>query len=239
MTNLVDINLAGNHLSDLDDDTFLGLKDTLKVLNLDNNNITGLDNPESRYLFGLTALESLSIRNNNMNSMHVSSYSFPALKTLDLSHNVLEDFQSNNLMGFGSLEELRLNHNNLVLGVNQQLRYMTNLKKLYAYNNNIGPVVQKQFDDLGSLEYLDISNNQISEIKAKSFDNFKSTIQKIGLENNGITAQSQSFNGFSSMTNVCFKDNTGVDSSNSIYSNNVGFTVTTSTCCATGECLIP
>lgn len=117
------------------------------------------------------------------------------------------------------------------------LKLLVLLKTLRLHNNQIA-ALSDQLDNQAVLEYLDLSNNQIAEIAANAFDNQQGTLQKLGLENNAMTTQSQNFDDFNSLTNVCFKNNTAIASSNSIYTNNVNFTVTLTTCCAGGDCII-
>lgn len=160
---------------------------------------------------------------------------------LDLSHNQLSDFASAGLNGFTALIDLRLNHNSLTLsgtGSQAMLKNVPTLRKLVLNNNQISDMTDQLSYQI-ALQYLDLSNNQITTIDSSAFSNQQNSLQKLGLENNGITTQSQNFDDFNGVSNVCFKDNSAINSSNSIYDNNVGFTVTTTTCCSEGACTIP
>lgn len=240
MSSLTEINLSNNLLTTLHDDAFSGLS-SLSILNLEGNQLTDITNNNAKYIKFLSSLTSLNLKNNNITSFKISSFNYPNMLFLDLSHNQLTDFELISLKGFTALTDLRLNHNSLTLsgtGSQAMLKNVPTLTKLVLNNNQISDITDQLSYQI-ALQYLDLSNNQITTIDSSAFSNQQNSLQKLGLENNGITTQSQSFDGFSSVSNVCFKDNSAINSSNSIYDNNVGFTVTTTTCCSGGVCFIP
>lgn len=240
---MTQIDLSGNLITYINKDAFNGLT-YLAVLDLEGNQLDGFVNKiDFQFLEKLqSSLVILSLKSCGLTSFVLDSKrEWSSLTTLDLSGNQLTVLDQNTFSATPALTELRLNNNMLTLsetGRKIELKNLGVLEKLLLFDNAIGDITT-QFENLAALKYLDLNNNQITSIAAGAFDPSKTSLQKLGLENNGITAQNQDFDDFISMTYVCFKDNSAITMSNSIYVNNVGFTVASTTCCSGGECVIP
>ena len=153
MTQLTDLHLGGNAISDI---SVLSGLTQLKWLYLWNNTI-GDVSP----LKGLTQLTDLHLGGNAISD--ISSLSgLTQLKWLHLWNNTIGDVSP--LKGLTQLESLELGGN--VISDISSLSGLTQLKWLYLWNNTIGDV--SPLKGLIQLEFLDLGGNAISDISALS-----------------------------------------------------------------------
>ncbi|PON47410.1 Tyrosine-protein kinase [Trema orientale] len=151
------VDLSGNQLSgELPDDIFSG-SNTLRYLNLSNNNFTG---PVPRG--SVSSLETLDLSNNMLSGEIPEDIGkFSSLSFLDLGGNVFVGEIPESLSNISGLEYLTLASNQLSGGIPQNL-LVRGLKWIYfGYNNLTGPI-PKPIGELKSLYHLDLVYNNLT-----------------------------------------------------------------------------
>lgn len=193
-TRLVDLNLENNYIEDVSPLVDLTM---LKTLNLQNNNISDLEdinfqtithlglrelslgNEEDRFnisdidfLSRLTTLESLDLRNNEIEDLTPLSH-LSRLEELDLRNNGISNLDEVN---FSQIVHLPLKVLNLRDNVRQaqrltdisMLRDMRTLVELDLRGNHINDVSPVRF--LTNLERLDLRDNRITNLEEINFN---------------------------------------------------------------------
>ncbi|XP_057483805.1 cuscuta receptor 1-like [Actinidia eriantha] len=160
LRNLEVLDLTGNRLNNSVLSTLNGLS-SLKLLVLERNYLKGLDHfNSSERLSGLSNLEILSLRSNQLNTS-IQSFlkldDFVSLKELDLSDNEIEVFEP-----IQDLEILRLSGNSLNNSILASLRGLSTLKSLdLSFNSLTGSIHVQELDAFRNLEELNLSGNEI------------------------------------------------------------------------------
>ncbi|MFO7843036.1 MAG: leucine-rich repeat domain-containing protein [Bacteroidales bacterium] len=201
MRNLIELNLAGNSISNLPPDFYK--MNSLRLLNLDYNNLNIF--PEE--IKKLNRLTTLQIRGNNISSMPEGYSGLEKLEVFDISHNNLDsiaisfgelknlktlDLSNNKLlflpMSFGYLKKLnRLDlSNNALKCLPGSLENMKNIEVMDVSSNNLESL-PVNFGKLEKLYDLDLSNNQLSGIAdiIVQLEN----IQKLKLSSNNLSEE--------------------------------------------------
>ncbi|GIY33098.1 uncharacterized protein CDAR_439961 [Caerostris darwini] len=144
---------------------FRAIRSSLKILQLDNSNLTQLRGDN---LKNLTQLQRLSFVNNSV--VEVAADVFQGTENVthfDISHNLLTCLPTSLFWSWKSLEEVRLTHNQL-LHVDQ-LFLGTNPGSIYLNNNNISDLSGVLHDTMLELRTLKLSYNPIEKVDRKSF----------------------------------------------------------------------
>ncbi|KAK8719617.1 hypothetical protein OTU49_013907 [Cherax quadricarinatus] len=191
LTSLQTLNLAYNHIREVDTGLLTSLKD-LEVLHLEGNSLLAMP---SATLRGLDNLKVLTLQENDIDVMKKSCLAevpdllflnvshnriinidedafkeLSQLVTLDLSHNRLSAVRGGALQGLQNLEELDLSSNFLPEIPASALKDLTKLKTLVMHDNliqTLGGVVA--LGPLVSLQQLDLTRNNIGELPTGTF----------------------------------------------------------------------
>lgn len=148
------LNLGHNKLENLN----FRLPQSLENLELSFNSIAYI---AQDFLFGMTALKSLSLENNNLKSLPVGCFKdLNKLKILSLARNKLKLFKQGTFTGLRAIQILRIANNSL--------------------QNTFGLITHS----LESLYTLDIENNLISEIDVQDLKGVLRNLKKINFRGN-------------------------------------------------------
>uniref|UniRef100_A0A336MLY2 CSON003104 protein n=1 Tax=Culicoides sonorensis TaxID=179676 RepID=A0A336MLY2_CULSO len=184
-----------------DTQSFKNIGYSLRVLYLNNNNITQLAN----HAFGdLNMLEILNLANNSIHSLRRRSFQgLSNLQELDLSMNEIEMLQIEQFSNLGKLRVLNLSYNKLRT-IPKNAFYNTRIERLDLSFNNIGLFPVGALSEIGfTLRALDIQNNQIESIDSTMFQNTQFLLD-LNLASNQIKILSD--NAFASLNNLTFLD---------------------------------
>lgn len=168
LEHLLVLNLSRNELTN-DWVTSAALSPLVRLVALDlsYNKLTKLD---QSLLSGLTALQILNVRNNNLHSVAANAFLFQHnLHILLLSHNDLETLHPRAIAGLPVLNSLSLDHNRLRGLHRNALKNCSSLQDL-ALNNNYLEQVPKAIRPLTLLRTLDIGENSIEQVRGKDFE---------------------------------------------------------------------
>lgn len=157
---IVGINLINNNLKGSIPDVFVmgnNIVSKLKILNLSQNQISGLLPPS---LALLTELEYLDLSSNQLEgTLNPNIFNVKSLVTLWLSYNKLNKIEKE-IGNLTNLKNLFLNDNELT-ELPQEITNLVNLEILNLQNNNLKSL-PNGFANLQKLNFLDISNNELS-----------------------------------------------------------------------------
>ena len=203
---LSSLNLMDNELVKMAENSFLGLEDNLRELNLEANNLTTFPvsavkilkklqtlNLAQNQIFNITAdsftrLESikyLDISHNVFNGIDRGTLvSLPSLKTLDFSFNDVQEVRSGSLDGLHDLENLDLSYNSLTILPRDIFAHTRRLKVVNLSNNRIRSLAGV-FLDLLSLEEVFLHYNLLLKISNDWFYNTPN-LKTVHLQNNVI-----------------------------------------------------
>ncbi|KAI3959125.1 hypothetical protein MKX01_023801 [Papaver californicum] len=95
-------------------------------------------------------------------SLTNSSWNFPYLETLDVSHNYLSGSIPNSISTLSRLRRLGFSGNSFTGELPTSLGYLTNLEELYLDNNRLQGAIPESFNGLLSLKRLELQGNKIS-----------------------------------------------------------------------------
>ncbi|KAL3941711.1 MAG: hypothetical protein SGARI_000509 [Bacillariaceae sp.] len=153
----------------------------MRILGLDGLGLSGSITPVK----GLHNLEALYLEDNNL-SGDLNWYTWPAIRELDLSNNLLDGsipssiFQSKHLTVFDihknmmygnfpddivsqeSLEYISMQHNSITGTVSDRIGYLKNLKHLDISFNGLTGTLPDTIKELSSMRYLTTSGNEFS-----------------------------------------------------------------------------
>lgn len=178
--------LSGCKIKTIEDDALMGQEDSLKTLNLKDNELKEIPTNIFKNLRNLTVLD-LSLNK----ITHVDDNAFQNLKlvTLKLADNEIT-------LSTGAFKGLEKSLKNLNLKgtkqrkVPESLRGLKSLAFLDLSQNSIrelpGPGGQKVFEDLNSLTGLNLERNLIHSIGPDAFYGIRSTLSSLSLLNNLI-----------------------------------------------------
>ena len=188
--------------------------DSLELLDLSHNNLWSLP---AGVLCDLAKLKAVNVSNNHLMAAADLGLSFADgcrvnLRSLDLSHNVISAFDSNEVVQVtATLASLNLAHNRLTTLDKEALKgfesllhldvssnelsslevgvfaAQQHLERLFLQNNSLSLLPEGLFSDLGSLTVLNLSRNAISShlLSAQTFSGLTS-LQALDLSRNKI-----------------------------------------------------
>ncbi|PAV59607.1 hypothetical protein WR25_05208 [Diploscapter pachys] len=184
---LMNLNLAGNQISSIDDSSVFEQMKNLVYLDLSYNNISHL---EDRVFDKLMGLEKLFLQNNKLTKFPMAAVSgLHKLRHLILDNNLITQLPNYTLADLRYLEHLSLTGNQIKLITERMFdsSITRNLKTLNLANNKIVGISSKAFSDLNSLQQLILKNNQLKMIPADAFSNLIN-LRYLDLTGNQITA---------------------------------------------------
>jgi hypothetical protein len=170
-TNLLKLNLEINNLSKLDENVLSSELSNLKELNLKNNKLNCVD---SRLFLNLKKLEILYLKSNLISRIEMNSFvTLSRLLNLDLSFNCLKCIKCNLFQGLDHLEVLDLSNNDISEIEENSFQELANyLVRLYLNNNKLKKINSNDFKKLENLEVLDLALNKIDLIELNAFQGF-------------------------------------------------------------------
>ena len=185
---------------------FATVKETLKVLKLNNNKINNLSKQifkplknlieldlsyneiktlDESTLAGLKRVEHLLLGNNNLQTIHEKAFDpCSSLLVLDLSHNGLED-PPEALKSLDVLQTIDLSDNSIQNVIGASFLKMQNLWRLQLNSNKLTNVTKGLFKEMKSLQILDLSANKIKQVDEGSLDS-NQKLQAVRLDANQL-----------------------------------------------------
>lgn len=164
------LNLSHNKLVSLIGEVIF--LDNLKYLDCRYNNIHNSDIPPE--LFTLKSLEIIDFSHNNLTDVPKNIESCPALTTLNLSNNKIDNIKENTFLDLNRLQSLNLSYN-----------------KLNSLPTSLGRLI--------NLKVLNISGNPFNEIKLRLVEKLKS-LETLSMRN--TSRENQNMPNLSSLTNL-------------------------------------
>ena len=152
------LDISGNNLGDMDLKQF-NLNNTLKNLNVSNNNIT-----DSSFLAKMPKLINLDISHNPINNSVFSQAvaNHKSLQDLNASYCQLDDTALEWLSIKTPMERLNLSHNNFT-EAGMPLLIHAKINILFLDNNNLGDQAAELLSKNVFFEALSLSNNKITD----------------------------------------------------------------------------
>lgn len=174
---------------------------------------------EPQVFDGLAELEYVDLSRNEIRTTEQAFGGLRRLKSLNLSHNSIDDIPRHTFADLENLEVLDVSHNRLhvipfqVFGPMIRLQYLDishnkiatfldyyfnpnrQLKALFLNNNSLVKITSNALVNLKELETLDISSNKLEYIPKSVFDNFEQ-LRKLNL----------SFNQFQNISHDVYKN---------------------------------
>ena len=165
---IIQINATENEINILDDNVLYLFKDTLKILKLSHNNLTNYN------CIHFNQLEILHLSHNKLKTF-IGLY--PTLMELDLSHNLLSNFNLNDLSTH--LISLNLSHNS-IHSIN-----MANFPQLKMLNLSFNQLKRINLTENRCLEQVYLNNNQLSQLIGLECLEY---VQELHLNNNQLSS---------------------------------------------------
>jgi hypothetical protein len=168
------VDASHNEISSIDVDAFF-LSDGLTELNLSSNRLTigAFRSQNSMTLFGLTALRSLDLSNNNFTELSQPDMLLSTRTTLvelDLSDNVIAWIADGALADLSTLESLDLSRNRIQSLTSRNFLGLTWLQRIDLSDNQLESLPDGLFAQCHRLRLLDLRRNTIRYISAEAFD---------------------------------------------------------------------
>ena len=159
-------------------------------------------------IFGLSALEVLTLYDNKLSSIQVGLLAnLTSLKELFLHTNNLILLQGGVFDGLGALDVLALWGNELSSIQVGSLANLTSLKELFLHTNKLTLLQDGAFGGLGALEILSLWGNELSSIQVGSLANLTS-LKELFLHTNKLTLlQDGAFGGLGALEILTLYDN--------------------------------
>ncbi|VBB31531.1 unnamed protein product [Acanthocheilonema viteae] len=180
------LDLSYNNITDIDENSFLGMNNILQELILHHNNLTRLP---SKALAPLSALLRLDLSNNSIGDIE-AEHAFPPLSKLydvSLANNRICQIHKN------AFDDVKYNIQTINLGRNclkevpaPAIRGFKQLMALHLHNNNINSLGALSFMNLPLINLLNLASNQISTIHKRTFLNVPN-LRYLYLTRNRIT----------------------------------------------------
>ncbi|XP_039306164.1 insulin-like growth factor-binding protein complex acid labile subunit isoform X2 [Solenopsis invicta] len=172
MNALLSLDLSRNRLGDnLQEGSFENLL-TLRILNLQANNIT---KPPWQALGGLSSLQYLYLQDNHLTKLEKAAFGrLPIVFELNLANNEIKNVTRRAFEGLLQLLTLNLTNNNIGHIPNGAFQGLVSLRTLDLSHNRLEKLDNKThglLDDCLSLERLNLSHNKISFITRKTLPN--------------------------------------------------------------------
>ena len=221
-TKLLYINLSGNKLSSLDNQTFIGLL-YLQNLCLSYNNLTKIATG--------TFQSSVSLTNNQISQIDSSSFIGNFMKvdlsynritkfsrafinrfdSIDLSYNQITELDNLTFAGANNINDLILSNNKIEKIAPGSLNNITNL---YLDNNLLTEVSNMTFVGQNQLRNITLSNNNLSTIESGTFANLPN-LMYVYLDNNQLTQLDSSiFAGSNNLYRISVTGNPNLSTTN-------------------------
>ncbi len=160
LQNLISLNISGNDLSSVKD---IMRFSKLSSLDLSKNRIKKLDS-----ITQLSELQSLNISNNLIDDEGVKDIAqLKKLTALNISHNLIGSEGAKFIAQLSKLESLDISHNDIEYKGAEAIAQLSKLKSLDISYNNIGLLGADAIAQLSKLESLNISQNNIRYKGAK------------------------------------------------------------------------
>ncbi len=140
--------------------------DSVTVIDLQGNNLSGVLPPQ---IGNLNSLTSLDLNNNQLTgSIPKEIGNLSKLTTLSLYSNELTDSIPSEIGSLSSLLYLRLRSNDLTGHIPPEIGNLSNLVTLQLYSNELTGSIPPEIGNLSNLEYLQLNYNQLTgEIPAE------------------------------------------------------------------------
>lgn len=155
---LVALTCTNCQLTNIDDDTFVGLKN-LRYLSLPRNNLTKVK----------TAWFNDTVY----------------LKTLEFTGNRINDIENNAFSKLDILTSIDLRHNNLTRLKAEWFAHLVGVNIVSLQANKISSIEDNTFSNLTRLQYLALEGNKLKQAKGKWFGD-NATLQMLSLSNNNV-----------------------------------------------------
>lgn len=166
LLSLRQLNLYGNHISEIPARSFLGM-DSLSDLNLEHNQLQRL---ESGAFEGLISLRKLYVDGNQLTSIAVEMFSgLTHLKQLDLGGNRFTELPSGGFSTLKSLSGLSLRKNHIYSILPGAFLGLKELEVLELQENLLSAIDSSSLRGLEDLRVLYLDNNHISVISPDLF----------------------------------------------------------------------
>ncbi|VDO41695.1 unnamed protein product [Onchocerca flexuosa] len=180
------LDLSYNSITDIDENSFLGMNNVLQELILHHNNLTQLP---SKALTPLSALLRLDLSNNSIGDIE-AEHAFPPLSKLydiSLANNRICQIHKNAFDDVKySVQTINLGRNCLKEVPAPAIRGFKQLMALHLHNNNINSLGALSFMNLPLINLLNLASNQISTIHKQTFLNVPN-LRYLYLTRNRIT----------------------------------------------------
>ena len=151
--NLKTLNLRGNRITAIEDNTFLH-NSNLEHIHLERNRLTSISN---RAFKGLSKLLTLKLKDNHLNHLSIDAFKdLPQITTLDVSSNYFTDLPFA-ITELETLENLFISNNKITTIPPSILQKCAKLRKFEINGNPILTVHHQAFIHLPKLEELRIS----------------------------------------------------------------------------------
>ena len=183
---LNEVNISGNLLKELEEDTFVNLP-ILEVLDLSHNNLVSIKNGAFN---AIPRLKKLLLHHNRLSSykgdFFANMENDTDLHTLDLSYNELTYLYPESFIHHPQLTFVDFSNNKFSFFPTQFIRGLVYLKQLNLNHNLIKVIDEEDFANLRMLQDLDLSYNEVADVKETAFQN-SSQLQRINLSHNKIS----------------------------------------------------
>nr|XP_039252165.1 leucine-rich repeat-containing protein 15-like [Styela clava] len=164
LKNLKILTLTANGIMHIDEDAFDGLEN-LKQLHLDENKLQEI---KLGTFSKLKNLEVLTISYNKINQWPDFS-EVPTIHTLNLAHNLLQEFKSTHIGNLSQLQNLSLENNSLTSLPEDLFRHNSHLRYLNLEKNYLESIDRLTFSRLCHLETLKLGQNRLKTPHAEWF----------------------------------------------------------------------
>ena len=179
LKNLQILSLYGNQIAEINEDTFMGIDETIEMLDLGLNIISDIK-PIS-----YPNLRNLNLEKNMIRNVTGVLNSVKNLQLLNLGENKIEEIGRETFKGMINLVVINLNKNKiryLEPGVFEN-QYMVTVN---LSGNMLEEIQTRSFSSLLDLHEVDLSNNRITRIKNGAFDNIPN-LRKLHLQRNQLS----------------------------------------------------
>ncbi|VDO68330.1 unnamed protein product [Heligmosomoides polygyrus] len=184
-TNLVHLNLAGNHLRNISDPGVFLYMTSLAYLDLSYNQLSHI---EPRTFEKLPGLERLYLQNNKLRQYPLhSEQKLQNLRQLNLDNNLIEELPDNLLYSTQRLEHLSL-AGNRIHSVGDRVFHSSSSKGLKSLNlagNRISTISKRAFQLMDNLQVLRLNNNRLRTLDTTVFAELRN-LRFVDLSNNNI-----------------------------------------------------
>ncbi|CAB0007001.1 unnamed protein product, partial [Nesidiocoris tenuis] len=176
-TNVGRIYLSQNKISNVSDDAFLGVENTLEYLDLGGNSLQMIP----RAVESLRKLKYLYLPSNNISLVHNDTFLgvSETLSALSLSGNDLDHVPSDSLCVCKQLTHLNLGYNRIMEIVEDDFVGLDSLETLLLMNNRVVVLPAHSFRQTPTLRELSLSFNKISAVDEETFVDLESSLESL------------------------------------------------------------